>query len=99
MHLHVDLYVHVTVCIHVAMCTCMYTCTLSLKLGQVIWVAFCPGQASLTWFIKYLSLSRILHWIPCVDNSICCDQSNELSVLDSYDGSVSPDSPQVIRKD
>ena len=35
----------------------------------------------------------------CVDNSICCDQSNELSVLDSYDGSIPPDSPQVIRKD
>ena len=25
------------------------------------WVTFCPGQAGLTWFIKYPGLTQILH--------------------------------------
>ena len=29
-----------------------------------------PGQADLTWFIKYMGLTRILHWITCIDNGI-----------------------------
>ena len=42
-------------------------CNPGLKPGQVIrivrvnWVTFCPGQVSLTWFMKYPDLPRILH--------------------------------------
>ena len=48
-----------------------------LKPGRVIHVirvkqdTFCPGQAGLTWIIKYPGLTQILHWITCVNNGIC----------------------------
>ena len=38
--------------------------------GQVNRITFCPGQAGLTWFIKYPDLTWILHWITCNDNSV-----------------------------
>ena len=47
-----------------------------LKPGQligVIWViqvAFSPDKADLVYFIEYQGLTRILHWIMCVDIGI-----------------------------
>ena len=63
-----------------------------LKPAQVIQVngvTFCLGQVGLTRFIKYPGLTRILHWITCVNNGSVPDQSNELNMLDGDDGSVS----------
>ena len=34
---------------------------LFIRVIQINWVTFCPGQAGLTWFIKYPSLTQILH--------------------------------------
>ena len=67
-----------------------------LKLDEVIQfikITFCPGQMDLTWFILYLDLTRILHWIMCVNNGTGPDQRNELGMLDGDDGSIPPDSP------
>ena len=52
-----------------------------IRIIQVNWVTFCPGQADLT---------RILHQIMCINNGSDPDQTNELSVLDSDDGSIFP---------
>ena len=54
-------------------------------------VTFCLGQVCLAWFIKYLNLTWILHWIKIMASGP--DQINELNVLDSDDGNVSTDSP------
>ena len=74
-----------------------------MKLGRfvwIIWVTYCPSQAGVTWFIKYLGLTLILHWITCINNGVWSwSKSKELSVLDCDDGNTSPDSPQDIWKD
>ena len=51
-----------------------------LKQDWVIRVTFGPDQAGLIQFVKYLSLTRILHR----------DQRDELSVLHGDHGSISP---------
>ena len=43
-----------------------------VELGWVIRVIFCPDQSGLTCFIKYLGLTKSLHWITCVDNGVWC---------------------------
>ena len=76
-------------------CSSLTSCIMDtwpgLKLGRVIWVTFCLGQLGLTWFIKYLGLIQISHWITW---RVCCVNNNmwsyELSKLGSDDGSVSP---------
>ena len=65
----------------------------------VIQVTFWPGQTGVTQFIKYLAMTQILHWIICINMMSGTDQNNELSVLDSDDESVSPESPQDIWRD
>ena len=57
-------------------------------------VTFCLGQMGVNWFIKYLGLIGfciILCALIMVSGPDC---SNELRMVDSDDGSVSPVSPQ-----
>ena len=71
-----------------------------LKSVQVIRITFCLGQVGLTRFTKYLGLTRILYWIMWANNGISVpDHSSELSVCDSDNGSISPNSPQDILMD
>ena len=58
-----------------------------MKLGPVIWVRFCLGQADLTQFIKHSGLTHILHESHALIMVFGPDQSNELSMLDGDDGS------------
>ena len=44
----------------------------------IIWVMFCPGQAGLTWFIKYPGLTQTLHALIMVSEP---NQSNELCMI------------------
>ena len=52
------------------------------------------GLSGLIWFINYPGQIQILHWIMALASGP--DQSNELSVLDGDDESISPDSLQDI---
>ena len=46
------------------------SCEPLLRLGLKQVGIFCLGQVGLTWFINYLGLTRILHWIMCSNNGI-----------------------------
>ena len=53
-------------------------------------VTFYMGQEGLICFIEYVSLIWILYWITCINNGISSlDESDELSMLDSDNGSIS----------
>ena len=76
------------------MCICIRVETESGHPDHVL-----PCQAGLTRFIKYPGLTRILHWIMCVDKGIwyCMvlhDHSNELSMLGSGSNERDISAPQ-----
>ena len=66
-----------------------------MKLGRVIQGMFYLGQVGLTRFIQYRGLTWILEWITCINIGVS-DQNNELCMLDSDDGIMSPDFPQDV---
>ena len=41
-----------------------------IRVIRVNRITFCPGQAS-TKFLKYPGLTRILHWITCINIGVC----------------------------
>ena len=70
---HVYVYMHLYVCINVYVYKYLCKYTSALQPGRIIrvnWVTFCLGQPSLTHFIKYPGLTRILHRITYINNDV-----------------------------